>query len=105
MDEYRFVKAMANVNDLSLSRYLKEKLFEPKNKLSEKQLDKVMSAFSKKVDILTLSRMEAVVIDLNGKYEKGQLRLTKEESQELLKMQHSLNQIHEGVSDLCRLFL
>ena len=99
--DYLFVSAMARTNNQSVSTYLKNKLFEPKVKMSNEQAKQILQEFTKRVDILTLSRIEQGVfaliknIQLTGQF-------TDEDRSILLDVQHSMKQVKEGVDQLCR---
>ena len=56
--DFLYTSAIAKANGESLSTYLKKKLLEPKYKMSNEQLEQLLKEFTKRVDILTLSRIE-----------------------------------------------
>ena len=60
--DYLFVSAMARTNNQSVSTYLKDKLFEPKCKMSNEQAKQILQEFTKRVDILTLTRIDQDVL-------------------------------------------
>ena len=99
--DYLYISAIAKVNGQSLSTYLKNKLFEPKNKMNDEQVKQLLNEFSKRVDILTLSRIEQGIfallknIQLTGQF-------TDEDRSILLDVQHDMKQVKEGVEQLCR---
>lgn len=99
--DFLYISAIAKLNGQSLSTYLKNKLFEPKVKMSNEQAKQILQEFTKRVDILTLSRIEQGVfaliknIQLTGQF-------TDEDRSILLDVQHSMKQVKEGVDQLCR---
>ena len=99
--DYLFVSAMARTNNQSVSTYLKDKLFEPKTKMSNEQAKQILQEFTKRVNILTLSRIEQSVFSLLKNVQlTGQF--TDEDRSILLDVQHSMKQVKEGVDQLCR---
>ena len=99
--DYLFVSAMARTNNQSVSTYLKDKLFEPKCKMSNEQAKQILQEFTKRVDILTLSRIDqAIFVLLKNVQATGQF--TDEDRSILLDVQHSMKQVKEGVDQLCR---
>ena len=99
--DYLFVSAMARTNNQSVSTYLKDKLIEPKTKMSNEQAKQILQEFTKRVDILTLSRIEQGVFSLLKNVQlTGQF--TDEDRSILLDVQHSMKQVKEGVDQLCR---
>lgn len=104
-NQFRFITAMASVNNLSVSTYLKRKLFESKNRLTDQQLDKLMSVFCKRVDIIKLCGIEKALTEILKRNKTGALELTKEEYSNLLVMKHDLKEIKKGVDTLCQLYL
>ena len=69
--------------------------------MSNEQAKQILQEFTKRVDILTLSRIEQGVfaliknIQLTGQF-------TDEDRSILLDVQHSMKQVKEGVDQLCR---
>lgn len=100
MDEYDLINEQAIKAKLSMSSYLKKKLFEPKIKLTQDQLNQVLSNFSKRTNVMTLNRIQIDIAALS-KAVRGQL--TSDEQQTLRKIQYNLNNIEKGVDALCQL--
>ena len=99
--DFLYISAIAKLNGQSLSTYLKNKLFEPKVKMSNEQAKQILQEFTKRVDILTLSRIEQGVFSLLKNVQlTGQF--TDEDRSILLDVQHSMKQVKEGVDQLCR---
>ena len=99
--DFLYISAIAKLNGQSLSTYLKNKLFEPKVKMSNEQAKQILQEFTKRVDILTLSRIEQGVFSLLKNVQlTGQF--TDEDRSILLDVQHSMKQVKEGVEQLCR---
>lgn len=99
--DFLFTSAIAKANGESLSTYLKDKLFEPKVKMFDEQAKQILQEFTKRVDILTLSRIEQGVFSLLKNVQlTGQF--TDEDRSILLDVQHSMKQVKEGVEQLCR---
>ena len=99
--DFLYISAIAKLNGQSLSTYLKNKLFEPKVKMSNEQAKQILQEFTKRVDILTLSRIEQGVFALIKNVQlTGQF--TDEDRSILLDVQHSMKQVKEGVDQLCR---
>ena len=99
--DYLFVSAMARTNNQSVSTYLKNKLFEPKVKMSNEQAKQILQEFTKRVDILTLSRIDQAIFTLL-KNVQATGQFTDEDRSILLDVQHSMKQVKEGVDQLCR---
>ena len=99
--DYLFVSAMARTNNQSVSTYLKDKLFEPKVKMSDEQAKQILQEFTKRVDILTLSRIEQGIFALL-KNVQATGQFTDEDRSILLDVQHDMKQVKEGVEQLCR---
>lgn len=99
--DYLFVSAMARTNNQSVSTYLKDKLFEPKCKMSNEQAKQILGEFTKRVDILTLSRIDQAIFTLL-KNVQATGQFTDEDRSILLDVQHSMKQVKEGVDQLCR---
>ena len=99
--DFLYTSAIAKANGESLSTYLKKKLLEPKYKMSNEQLEQLLKEFTKRVDILTLSRIDQAIftllmnVQLTGQY-------TDEDRSILLDVQHSSKQFIEGVDQLLR---
>ena len=100
MDEYDLINGQAIKAKLSMSKYLKAKLFEPKVKLTQQQLQQVLSAFGKRVDVMSLSRIQIETTVLSKTVHD---HLTSDDQQTLRKIQYSLNNIEKGVDALCQL--
>ena len=99
--DFLYISAIAKLNGQSLSTYLKNKLFEPKVKMSNEQAKQILQEFTKRVDILTLSRIEQGVFSLLKNVQlTGQF--TDEDRSILLDVQHSMKQVKAGVHQLCR---
>ena len=99
--DFLYISAIAKLNGQSLSTYLKNKLFEPKVKMSNEQAKQILQEFTKRVDILTLSRIEQGVFALIKNVQlTGQF--TDEDRSILLDVQHDMKQVKEGVEQLCR---
>mgnify|MGYP001851520407 FL=1 len=99
--DFLYTSAIAKANGESLSTYLKKKLLEPKYKMSNEQLEQLLKEFTKRVDILTLSRIEQGIFSLLKDVQlTGQF--TDEDRSILLDVQHSMKQVKEGVDQLCR---
>lgn len=102
VDQYRFVQAMANAKDKSVSSYLKDKIFEPKNKMTNDQFNQIMKTFTQRVDVLTMMRIESGLIQLL-KSVQATGQMTSDDRSNLLSMKHDLKEVREGVNKLCRL--
>ena len=99
--DFLYISAIAKLNGQSLSTYLKNKLFEPKVKMSNEQAKQILQEFTKRVDILTLTRIDQDVFALLKNFQMtGQF--TDEDRSILLNVQYSMKQIKEGVDQLCR---
>lgn len=99
--DYLFVSAMARTNNQSVSTYLKDKLFEPKTKMSNEQAKQILQEFTKRVDILTLTRIDQAIFALLKNIQAtGQF--TDEDRSILLDVQHDMKQVKERVEQLCR---
>ena len=99
--DFLYTSAIAKANGESLSTYLKKKLLEPKYKMSNEQLEQLLKEFTKRVDILTLTRIDqAIFALLKNVQATGQF--TDEDRSILLDVQHSMKQVKEGVDQLCR---
>lgn len=69
--------------------------------MSNEQAKQILQEFTKRVDILTLSRIEQGVFSLLKNVQlTGQF--TDEDRSILLDVQHSMKQVKEGVDQLCR---
>lgn len=103
-DEYRFELAMASTMDMSLSQYLKYKLTEPKTKLDDDQLDKVLSEFSNKVDLISLENIERYTQDLLQTARTNEnFQLTFQDQSNLKSIATDIKSIREGCDRLCLL--
>ena len=104
MDEYRFNLAMASTMDMSLSQYLKYKLTEPKTKLDDKQLDKVLSEFSKKIDLISLENIELYTKELlKSTQTNKKFQLSFQDQANLLSIATDIKKVREGCDRLCLL--
>ena len=99
-DEYDLINGQAIKAKLSMSKYLKAKLFEPKVKLTQQQLQQVLSAFGKRVNVMSLSRIQIETTVLSKTVHD---HLTPDDQQTLRKIQYSLSKIEKGVDALCQL--
>ena len=99
--DFLYTSAIAKANGKSLSTYLKDKLFEPKEKMSDEQVKQILGEFTKRVDILTLSRIDQAIFTLL-KNVQATGQFTDEDRSILLDVQHSMKQVKEGVEQLCR---
>ncbi|MGK4238504.1 hypothetical protein [Limosilactobacillus reuteri] len=99
--DFLYTSAIAKANGESLSTYLKKKLLEPKYKMSNEQLEQLLKEFTKRVDILTLSRIEQGIFALL-KNVQATGQFTDEDRSILLDVQHEMKQVKEGVEQLCR---
>lgn len=99
--DFLFTSAIAKANGESLSTYLKDKLFEPKVKMSDEQAKQILQKFTKRVDILTLSRIEQGIFALL-KNVQATGQFTDEDRSILLDVQHEMKQVKEGIEQLCR---
>lgn len=100
MDEYDLINEQAIKAKLSMSKYLKAKLFEPKVKLTQQQLQQVLTAFGKRVNVMSLTRIQIEITVLNKTVHN---QLTSDDLQTLRKIQYSLENVQKGVDSLCRL--
>ena len=91
--DFLYISAIAKLNGQSLSTYLKNKLFEPKVKMSNEQAKQILQEFTKRVDILVFALIKNV--QLTGQF-------TDEDRSILLDVQHDMKQVKEGVEQLCR---
>ena len=99
--DFLYTSAIAKANGESLSSYLKDKLFEPKVKMSDEQAKQILQEFTKRVDVLTLTRIDqAIFALLKNVQATGQF--TDEDRSILLDVQHDMKQVKEGVEQLCR---
>ena len=99
--DFLFTSARAKANGERLSTYLKDKLFEPKVKMSDEQAKQILQEFTKRVDILTLSRIEQGIFALL-KNVQATGQFTDEDRSILLDVQHEMKQVKEGIEQLCR---
>ena len=100
VDEYDLINGQATKAGLSVSSYLKKKLFESKVKLTPEQLNQVLNNFSKRVDVMSLNRIQIETTVLSKTVHD---HLTSDDQQTLRKIQYSLNNIEKGVDALCQL--
>lgn len=100
MDEYELISGQAVNAKLSMSSYLKKKLFEPRVKLNQEQLNQVLNNFGKRINVMTLNRIQIEITVLNKTVHN---QLTSDDLQTLRKIQYSLENVQKGVDSLCRL--
>ena len=105
MDEARYTEAMASTKNMSVSSYLKYKLFEPKVKMDNEQRDQVIDRFSSQVNVITICRIQQNVAELLKMARSGSTKLTDDEFVSLLDIQQELGQIRKGIDQVCRLCL
>lgn len=104
MNEYRYMVAMAATKGMSLSQYLKYKLYEPKTKLDNTQLDRVLTEFSKRVDIISLENIERYTRDLLKSSRAGKdFQLSFQDRTNLESIAVNIKSIRKGCDELCRL--